>query len=64
VIPVPEKITFGMATLLTAACCIPAVLSLGIMWNKFLEIKWKRHLDGGDKDKPIEGTSGADTAQT
>jgi hypothetical protein len=41
VVPAPEKLTFGTATLLAAACCIPAILSLVSMWNKILEINCK-----------------------
>jgi hypothetical protein len=63
VIPAPDKLTFGTATLLAAACCIPAILSLVSMWNKILEINWKSRFGNGDEDeridKPIEGTNGA-----
>jgi hypothetical protein len=61
VIPAPDKLTFGTATLLAAACCIPAILSLIFMWDKILEINWKTRF--GDKDdrsdELIEGTNGA-----
>jgi hypothetical protein len=63
VIPEPDKLPFGMATLLTAACCISAVLSLITMWNKIFEINWKKRFGKRDKDQridePIEGTNGA-----
>ena len=63
VIPAPDKLTFGMATLLAAACCIPAILSLISMWNKILEINWHTRRGDGDEDErinePIEGTNGA-----
>ncbi|GFF28719.1 hypothetical protein IFM58399_02067 [Aspergillus lentulus] len=63
VIPVPEKLTFGAATLLAAACCIPAILSLASMWNKILEINWTRRFGNPDRNKKqdevIEGTNGA-----
>ncbi|RDL29812.1 uncharacterized protein BP5553_10677 [Venustampulla echinocandica] len=63
VIPAPDKLTFNTATLLAAACCIPAVLSLISMWNKILEINWKTRFgdrDGDERtDEPIEGTNGA-----
>ncbi|TVY82447.1 hypothetical protein LSUE1_G004250 [Lachnellula suecica] len=60
VIPAPNKLTFGEATLLAAACCIPAILSLVSMWNKILEINWKSRFGGGDgQDELIEGTNGA-----
>ena len=61
VIPAPERLTFGMATLLAAACCIPAILSLVSMWNKILEINWKSRNASRDENTqtPIEGTNGA-----
>ena len=63
VILAPDKLTFDTATLLAAACCIPAILSLISMWNKILEINWKTRWGNKDKDKPIdeplEGTNGA-----
>jgi len=63
VIPVPDKLTFGTATVLSAACCIPAILSLISMWFKILETNWKAHSRAGDHgqptDAPIEGTNGA-----
>lgn len=67
VIPTPDKLTFGTATLLAAACCIPAILSLVSMWNKILEINWKIRFGGRDIDRPgdelIEGTNGATVAK-
>jgi hypothetical protein len=63
VIPAPDKLTFGTATLLAAACCIPAILSLLSMWNKILEINWKTRFGDRDEeervDEPIAGTNGA-----
>jgi hypothetical protein len=63
VIPAPDKLTFGTATLLAAACCIPAILSLVSMWNKILDINWKTRFGNKDEaeriDEPIEGTNGA-----
>ncbi|RHZ73109.1 hypothetical protein CDV55_108034 [Aspergillus turcosus] len=63
VIPAPERLTFGAATLLAAACCIPAILSLVSMWNKILEINWTRRFGNSDRnkrqDEVIEGTNGA-----
>ncbi|KAK8112343.1 uncharacterized protein PG998_008800 [Apiospora kogelbergensis] len=62
IIPAPQKLTFGAATLLAAACCIPAILSMVSMWNKILEINWKRRF-GNKRDvdlaEEIEGTNGA-----
>lgn len=63
VIPAPDMLTFGMATLLSAACCIPAILSLISMWYKILEIKWKaRFGDAEEEHRVIEGTNGATNA--
>jgi hypothetical protein len=61
VIPAPAKLTFGMGTLLAAACCIPALLSLISMWNKILEINWKSRYGNRNAkaDQMIEGTNGA-----
>lgn len=63
VIPAPNKLTFNTATLLAAACCVPAILSLISMWNKILEINWKKRFGHGEKeekkDESIEGTNGA-----
>ncbi|OJD27730.1 hypothetical protein ACJ73_00877 [Blastomyces percursus] len=63
VIPAPDKITFGTATLMAAACCIPAILSLISMWNKILEINRMNRFGIGKKDEQvdelIEGTNGA-----
>ncbi|KAK8065067.1 hypothetical protein PG997_011814 [Apiospora hydei] len=46
-VPAPQRLTFGAATLLAAACCIPAILSMVSMWNKILEINWKRRFGPG-----------------
>lgn len=65
VIPAPDKLTVDMATLLAAACCIPAILSLISMWNKILEINWKTRFGNKDGDErmeqQLEGTNGATT---
>lgn len=56
VIPAPTLLTFGTATLLCAACCIPAILTLISMWNKILEINWKSRftVDTEKKSDPEE----------
>ncbi|KAI1779081.1 hypothetical protein F4818DRAFT_238838 [Hypoxylon cercidicola] len=59
IIPAPGRLTFNAATLVAAACCIPAVLSLVSMWNKILEINWKSRFGREDEDQLIEGTNGA-----
>lgn len=62
VIPSPHELDFNTATLLAAACCIPAILSLVSMWIKILDNKWVA-LSGGKRkrmeNEPIEGTNGA-----
>lgn len=63
VVPKPTSFPFGMAMFLAAAECVPAILSLVTMWNKILEINWKR--SGGAEEKQeddssvITGTNGA-----
>jgi hypothetical protein len=63
VIPAPERLTFGTATLFSAACCIPAILSLVSMWNKILEVNWKTRFGDPDEEErrneTISGTNGA-----
>jgi hypothetical protein len=62
VIPTPTKLSFNTTTLLAAACCIPAILSLVSMWIKILDHNYKKFTDGKNKKKPdevIEGTNGA-----
>jgi hypothetical protein len=62
VIPTPDKLTFGTATLLSSACCIPAILYLVFMWFKILEINWNIRWGNRDEtrlDEVIEGTNGA-----
>jgi hypothetical protein len=64
VIPAPFKLSFGTATLLAAACCIPAILSLISMWNKILQTNWKRKW-GREKEgtEVMTGTNGATEAE-
>ncbi|KID75629.1 hypothetical protein MBR_04880, partial [Metarhizium brunneum ARSEF 3297] len=64
VIPAPDKLTFGTATLLSAACCVHAILWLASMMDKILEINFKSRFGFGPNtdlrlDKPIQGTNGA-----
>ncbi|KAL2018105.1 hypothetical protein VTK56DRAFT_1291 [Thermocarpiscus australiensis] len=59
VVPAPTVLTFGTATLLAAASCIPAILSMVSMWDKILRINWKERFGGPDADELIEGTNGA-----
>ncbi|KAK0630519.1 hypothetical protein B0T17DRAFT_489520, partial [Bombardia bombarda] len=71
IIPAPTRLTFGTCTLLAAACCIPALLSLAFIWIKIIETNWStmtRFSGGGEDDTgskqeqpaldtPIEGTN-------
>jgi hypothetical protein len=68
VIPVPRELTFNTATLLAAACCIPAILMLVSTWIKILEKNWERfsRSDGQHEkldESPIVGTNGATPKQ-
>jgi hypothetical protein len=61
VIPVPTQLSFNTTTLLAAACCIPAILSLVSMWIKILDHNWEKFSKNKAKpdDAVIEGTNGA-----
>lgn len=63
VIPVPgTPLTTGTATLIAAACCIPAILLLVSMWNTILENNWRARFGRNDEDRLddiIEGTNAA-----
>lgn len=61
VIPVPGTLTPGTATLISAACCIPAILLLVSMWNTILERNWQSRFGRQDErlDEVIEGTNDA-----
>lgn len=62
VIPVPHQLSFNATTLIAAACCIPAILSLVSMWIKILDDNWEKFSNGKPKqkpDEPILGTNGA-----
>ncbi|KAL4747760.1 hypothetical protein BDW72DRAFT_7641 [Aspergillus terricola var. indicus] len=63
VIPSPNKLTFGTATLLAAACCVPAIVSLLYFWSLVLQDTWNNRFgEGTDIDRRnevIEGTNGA-----
>jgi len=51
VIPVPHELTFNTATLLAAACCIPAILLLVSTWIKILENNWERFSRSDEANK-------------
>lgn len=61
VIPAPTVFSLGTATLLSAACCIPPILSMASMWNKILEINWRARFGHNaaaeDPNALIEGTN-------
>lgn len=59
VIPAPDKITFGTAMLLAAACCIPAVLSLMWIWYKILQMNWDTRFGEGNDSERFKGINGA-----
>jgi hypothetical protein len=59
VIPTPNVISFGVATLIAAACCIPGVLSMVSTWNKILKANWAQQYGVPETDEVIEGTNGA-----
>ncbi|KAJ5279264.1 hypothetical protein N7478_004636 [Penicillium angulare] len=66
VIPSPHQLDFDTATLLAAACCIPAILSLVSTWIKILDKNWEKLSRGKRREKdnePIEGTNGATPIQ-
>lgn len=53
---------FGTTTLLAAACCVPAILSLISMWDKILKINWKRRFGDGSGSKLNELLPGTNAA--
>lgn len=62
VIKAPDILSFGTATLLSAACCIPAILSLVSMWNLILKRNWTQRFgvhenELQDLHEPIPGTN-------
>ncbi|EFX06539.1 hypothetical protein CMQ_6860 [Grosmannia clavigera kw1407] len=48
VVGVPTALSFDTATLLAAACCIPAILSIASMWNTIVEINWRSRRSSAD----------------
>ncbi|KFY28530.1 hypothetical protein V491_00419 [Pseudogymnoascus sp. VKM F-3775] len=51
VIPAPNKLTFGTATLFAAAGCVQVILSLISMWGDQLESNWQRLIAGSEENK-------------
>lgn len=52
----PTKLSFNTALLLSAACCIPAILSMVFMWSKIVEVNTREQMGEDEARKPIEGT--------
>ncbi|KAJ5946826.1 hypothetical protein N7454_003665 [Penicillium verhagenii] len=65
VIPAPHQLDFNTATLLAAACCIPAILSMASMWIRILDGNWEKMIGRRKKkdNEPIAGTNGATPIQ-
>ncbi|CAG8006519.1 unnamed protein product [Penicillium olsonii] len=67
VVPTPDRLSFNTTTLLAAACCIPAILSLVSMWIKIMDHNWEKLSSGRRKqqkpDEFIKGTNGATVTQ-
>ncbi|KAK4156592.1 hypothetical protein C8A00DRAFT_40977 [Chaetomidium leptoderma] len=59
VVPAPHVLSFGAATLLAAACCIPGILSMVSTWDKIARTNWAKQWGTPDTDEVIEGTNGA-----
>ena len=51
VIPAPNKLSFGTATLFAAAGCVQVVLSLIFMWGRQLEFNWVQRMASTEKNK-------------
>ncbi|KFY14216.1 hypothetical protein V492_02781 [Pseudogymnoascus sp. VKM F-4246] len=58
IIPAPNKLTFGTATLFAAAGCIQVILSLMSMLYGQLEINWQRSFDDWqeNEDRRVDST--------
>ncbi|KAK3303649.1 uncharacterized protein B0T15DRAFT_486999 [Chaetomium strumarium] len=59
VVPTPRVLTFGAATLVAAACCIPGILSMVSLWDKILRTNFVKQFGDPDANKLIDGTNGA-----
>jgi len=59
VVPAPYILSFGAATLVSAACCIPGALSMVTTYHKILKTNWSQRFGGPDADEVISGTNGA-----
>jgi hypothetical protein len=56
-IPAPDKFTFNAATLLSAACCIPAILLCISKWIKILELNWNRMFGNEESLEMMKGNA-------
>ncbi|KAF2211309.1 hypothetical protein CERZMDRAFT_112742 [Cercospora zeae-maydis SCOH1-5] len=54
-IPAPTRLNFNAATLLSAACCIPAILLCVSTWLKILEINYKKMFGDAETLGEIRG---------
>ncbi|KAJ4305950.1 hypothetical protein N0V88_000740 [Collariella sp. IMI 366227] len=59
VIPAPHIFSFGAATLVAAACCVPGILSIVSTWDKILRTNFAKQFGGPPLEEVIEGTNGA-----
>lgn len=50
IIEAPHVLTFGTVTLLSAACCIYAILQIVSMWDTILKLNWKKRFGDEDDD--------------
>ncbi|KAL2161870.1 hypothetical protein VTH06DRAFT_7654 [Thermothelomyces fergusii] len=58
-VPKPHYLTFGAATLVAAASCVPGILSMVSIWYKIAKSNWSKQFGIPDIDEVIEGTNGA-----
>lgn len=59
VVPTPDIISFGAATLVAAASCVPGILSMVSIWNKIVKTNSVKRFGPPNVDEVIEGTNGA-----
>lgn len=62
VIPAPTILTLGTATLISAACCIPPILSMVTSWKTVFKTNWQARFHRGTAiegglDRPVDDTS-------
>ncbi|KAI1618873.1 hypothetical protein EDD36DRAFT_44190 [Exophiala viscosa] len=64
VIPAPDKLTFNAGTLLSAACCIPAILLLISNWDKIRKLNLNQKRLGKRLDKDAQAREMAELEET